>query len=259
MSSSGGPRCSRARCLCHGMPGILHGAARRHHGWEACRGGPEAAASGFNCRSMVSAYVVTWYAWLPSRVIDAAGWLSVVGLHSYGSCILFTLQEPLLFQRTRAHQPCQRPLQSADAASSASTPQLRSAESSEDLFCRSTHNMQDQLVPVPSAGCTLRLRGGGGDGGSTGAESRSSYLEMYRERREDKVCSRAGHLVCCTQAKALANSSAVYRQLQPSVMHAAKDLSSPCAHELCVCACARATLNAVPCAVRRGPGCDVHE
>jgi hypothetical protein len=26
----------------------------------------------------------------------------------------------------------------------------------------------------------LRLRGGGGDGGSTGAESRSCYLEMYQ-------------------------------------------------------------------------------
>ena len=33
----------------------------------------------------------------------------------------------------------------------------------------------------------LRLCGGGGDGGSTGAESRSSYLEMYREKRADKV------------------------------------------------------------------------
>ena len=35
----------------------------------------------------------------------------------------------------------------------------------------------------------LRLRGGGGDGGSTGAESRSSYLEMYREKRDDKARS----------------------------------------------------------------------
>jgi hypothetical protein len=31
------------------------------------------------------------------------------------------------------------------------------------------------------------LRGGGGDGGSTGAESRSCYLEMYAERKPDKV------------------------------------------------------------------------
>lgn len=32
-----------------------------------------------------------------------------------------------------------------------------------------------------------RLRGAGGDGGSTGAESRSSYLEMYKEKKEEKV------------------------------------------------------------------------
>lgn len=33
----------------------------------------------------------------------------------------------------------------------------------------------------------LRVRGGGGDGGSTGAESRSCYLEMYAEKKPDKV------------------------------------------------------------------------
>lgn len=32
-----------------------------------------------------------------------------------------------------------------------------------------------------------RMRGGGGDGGSTGAESRSCYLEMYAEKKPDKV------------------------------------------------------------------------
>ncbi len=32
-----------------------------------------------------------------------------------------------------------------------------------------------------------RLRGGGGDGGSTGAESRSCYLEMYAGKKRDKV------------------------------------------------------------------------
>eukprot|EP00873_Tetraselmis_striata_P012128 jgi/Tetstr1/432392/TSEL_021789.t1 len=31
------------------------------------------------------------------------------------------------------------------------------------------------------------LRGGGGDGGSTGAESRSSYLEMYAPKKHEKV------------------------------------------------------------------------
>ena len=37
----------------------------------------------------------------------------------------------------------------------------------------------------------LRLRGGGGDGGSTGAESRSSYLEMYAKKKADKVSCHA--------------------------------------------------------------------
>lgn len=54
--------------------------------------------------------------------------------------------------------------------------------------------MQDEL-PVSSYrlqhGSTIqltgRLRGGGGDGGSTGAESRSCYLEMYAQRKPDKV------------------------------------------------------------------------
>lgn len=32
-----------------------------------------------------------------------------------------------------------------------------------------------------------RLQGGGGDGGSTGAESRSAYLAMYRGKQHDKV------------------------------------------------------------------------
>jgi hypothetical protein len=32
-----------------------------------------------------------------------------------------------------------------------------------------------------------RLRGGGGDGGSTGSESRSSYLEMYAIKKPEKV------------------------------------------------------------------------
>ena len=40
--------------------------------------------------------------------------------------------------------------------------------------------------------CTVdvqrRLRGGGGDGGATGAESRVSYLEMYMSKKPDKVC-----------------------------------------------------------------------
>ena len=35
----------------------------------------------------------------------------------------------------------------------------------------------------------LRLQGGGGDGGSTGAESRSCFLEMYSMRKAAKVQS----------------------------------------------------------------------
>lgn len=37
-----------------------------------------------------------------------------------------------------------------------------------------------------------RLLGGGGDGGATGAESRSCYLEMYLGRKPDKVSSSHG-------------------------------------------------------------------
>jgi hypothetical protein len=48
--------------------------------------------------------------------------------------------------------------------------------------------LADAFVP-PCATLQLlpRLRGGGGDGGSTGAESRSCYLEMYLGKRADKV------------------------------------------------------------------------
>jgi len=41
----------------------------------------------------------------------------------------------------------------------------------------------------------LRLRGGGGDGGSTGAESRSSFLEMYARKKTAKVRARPGRPV----------------------------------------------------------------
>ena len=37
---------------------------------------------------------------------------------------------------------------------------------------------------------SLRLLGGGGDGGATGAESRSSYLEMYKEQSTGKLDAR---------------------------------------------------------------------
>ena len=60
-------------------------------------------------------------------------------------------------------------------------------------------------APVAAAvNLSLRLRGGGGDGGSTGAESRSSYLEMYKERKEEKVSSCA-----CTYLHELACASLI--------------------------------------------------
>mmetsp|Transcript_43847 Transcript_43847/g.139734 ORF Transcript_43847/g.139734 Transcript_43847/m.139734 type:complete len:386 (-) Transcript_43847:97-1254(-) len=46
-----------------------------------------------------------------------------------------------------------------------------------------------------------RLRGGGGDGGVTGAENRDAYLEMYMEKKADKVNpleERAARFVQCT-------------------------------------------------------------
>lgn len=43
------------------------------------------------------------------------------------------------------------------------------------------------LKPWSTLNLSYRMLGGGGDGGSTGAESRSSYLEMYMEKKPDKV------------------------------------------------------------------------
>ena len=55
-------------------------------------------------------------------------------------------------------------------------------------MCGSHESLGDLGV---RAGCRLdvglRLRGGGGDGGATGAESRVSYLEMYASKKPDKV------------------------------------------------------------------------
>ncbi|KAG1664938.1 hypothetical protein FOA52_004460 [Chlamydomonas sp. UWO 241] len=43
------------------------------------------------------------------------------------------------------------------------------------------------LSPSATLSLTYRLRGAGGDGGSTGSESRSCYLEMYAGKKNDKV------------------------------------------------------------------------
>jgi len=48
-----------------------------------------------------------------------------------------------------------------------------------------------------------RLRGGGGDGGATGAESRDSYLSMYAEKKPDKVDAGEEKLASFTQCRFL--------------------------------------------------------
>lgn len=53
----------------------------------------------------------------------------------------------------------------------------------------------------------FRLRGGGGDGGATGAESRDCYLKMYAEKKPDKVDPNEAKLAkstrCTMSAEAL--------------------------------------------------------
>lgn len=46
-----------------------------------------------------------------------------------------------------------------------------------------------------------RFRGGGGDGGATGAESRSSYLEMYAKKKTLKVNPKEEKLAAWTQCR----------------------------------------------------------
>eukprot|EP00959_Pyramimonas_sp_CCMP1952_P109377 2287805-Pyramimonas_sp.AAC.1 len=41
-------------------------------------------------------------------------------------------------------------------------------------------------IKFPVVQSVLRLRGGGGDGGATGAESRDSYLQMYAQKKPEK-------------------------------------------------------------------------
>lgn len=43
------------------------------------------------------------------------------------------------------------------------------------------------VSPLSTLVLRCRLRGGGGDGGATGAESRDCYLNMYAEKKPDKV------------------------------------------------------------------------
>jgi hypothetical protein len=68
------------------------------------------------------------------------------------------------------------------------------AASPMQVLVHNRRQLQDSSTLADAAvhdGATIsvcsRLRGGGGDGGSTGAESRSCYLEMYAQRKPDKV------------------------------------------------------------------------
>ncbi len=60
------------------------------------------------------------------------------------------------------------------------------------VHCSRTLDDGCTLASAGVDGCSTlellpRLRGGGGDGGATGAESRSCYLEMYAKKKLDKV------------------------------------------------------------------------
>ena len=56
-----------------------------------------------------------------------------------------------------------------------------------DVASRPEGELLERLSPRASPRACLRLRGGGGDGGATGAESRSSYLEMYKTQKPGEV------------------------------------------------------------------------
>lgn len=58
------------------------------------------------------------------------------------------------------------------------------------LVCRGGHALPSLREVCPGDVVTVRLgglRGGGGDGGSTGAEDRRAWLEMFLEKKPDKV------------------------------------------------------------------------
>ncbi|XP_050213493.1 uncharacterized protein LOC126664914 [Mercurialis annua] len=54
-------------------------------------------------------------------------------------------------------------------------------------LCDSTLIPNPQITPLSTLILHSRLLGGGGDGGATGAESRDCYLNMYAEKKPDKV------------------------------------------------------------------------
>ncbi|KAK3437953.1 hypothetical protein EUGRSUZ_C02595 [Eucalyptus grandis] len=69
------------------------------------------------------------------------------------------------------------------------------ADSPPDLYFTLDGKALDDSTPIVGSGVSplstlvlrCRLRGGGGDGGATGAESRDCYLNMYAEKKPDKA------------------------------------------------------------------------
>ncbi|KAG2440121.1 hypothetical protein HXX76_004235 [Chlamydomonas incerta] len=57
----------------------------------------------------------------------------------------------------------------------------------------------DFCSPSATLQLSYRLRGGGGDGGSTGAESRSCYMEMYANKKVEKVNPEEARLAAWTR------------------------------------------------------------
>lgn len=78
-----------------------------------------------------------------------------------------------------------------------------------DRWACSSENHNNSLFSVS---CCVRACGGGGDGGSTGAESRASYLEMYAAAKPDAIDPA---LVAATRATACALSG---KLLQPPLV-----------------------------------------
>ena len=75
--------------------------------------------------------------------------------------------------------------------------------------------MDARSSTVPGTNIVLRLRGGGGDGGATGAESRDCYLSMYLDKKPDKYDTREVQLARATKC-----------------LLSAEDLNPPCACDL---------------------------
>lgn len=111
-----------------------------------------------------------------------------------------------------------------------------SISGSDALMWHSTHQV-DLEAPLSQCGVremsvidvTGRVRGGGGDGGSTGAENRTAYMEMYKRKKvgdldkaEESIakwvrCTLSGEVlaepVVCDEMGSLYNKEAVVHGL----------------------------------------------